>query len=86
MNPQAVWTDFSAQMRMQFRSKHTVFWSLAFPIMLMLLFGAIFAESDEISVTLYVRDEDNTLTSGMLCDNLSEVIQFRDFFRTLMNH
>lgn len=41
-----------------FRSKHTLFWTLAFPILLMLLFGAIFSFSEDPRFELYVQNKD----------------------------
>ncbi len=43
---------------MWFRSKHTIFWTLAFPILLMLLFGAIFSVSQDPSFNLHVQNRD----------------------------
>jgi len=41
-----------------FRSKHTLFWTLAFPILLMLLFGAIFSVSSDPRFDFYVQNQD----------------------------
>ena len=49
-------------LRVWFRSKHTLFWTFAFPILLMLLFGAIFSVSEDPSFDLYVQNQD--LISG----------------------
>ena len=52
------------------RSKATLFWTLAFPVMLILIFGAIFSGIGETEFTLYVQnlDEDDTfgITEGFL--------------------
>jgi len=45
-------------LRVWFRSKHTLFWTFAFPILLMLLFGAIFSVSDDPRFDLYVQNQD----------------------------
>lgn len=45
-------------LRMWFRSKSTLFWTLAFPILLMLLFGAIFSVSQNPTFDLYVQNQD----------------------------
>jgi len=45
-------------LRMWFRSKHTLFWTLAFPLLLMLLFGAIFSVSQNPTFDLYVQNQD----------------------------
>jgi ABC-2 type transport system permease protein len=45
-------------LRVWFRSKHTLFWALAFPILLMLLFGAIFSVNEDPSFSFYVQNKD----------------------------
>ena len=42
MRPRVIVTDFIFSVRAFLRSKGTLFWTLAFPIMLILIFGAIF--------------------------------------------
>jgi ABC-2 type transport system permease protein len=49
--------DFVATAKMFFRNKGGVFWTLAFPVFLILIFGAIFANSGASSnYTIYVQD------------------------------
>ena len=49
--------DFVATARMFFRNKGGVFWTLAFPVFLIFIFGAIFANSGAASnYTIYVQD------------------------------
>jgi ABC-2 type transport system permease protein len=45
-------------LRTWFRSKTTLFWTLAFPILLMLLFGAIFSVSEDPRFDFYVQNQD----------------------------
>jgi len=45
-------------LRIWFRSKHTLFWTLAFPLLLMLLFGAIFSVSEDPRFDLHVQNQD----------------------------
>ncbi len=45
-------------LRVWFRSKSTLFWTFAFPILLMLLFGAIFSYTENPSFDLYVQNQD----------------------------
>lgn len=65
-------------LRMWFRSKHTLFWTLAFPVLLMLLFGAIFSVSQDPSFDLYVQNQDTTTNgeptqwSKTFCDMLNK--------------
>ena len=54
--------SFKIDFKAFLRSKATLFWTLAFPIMLILIFGAIFSGMGEIEFELYVQnldDEDN---------------------------
>jgi len=45
MNLKIIANDFLASLKNYYRSKGTLFWSLAFPILLILLFGAIFSSN-----------------------------------------
>ena len=49
--------DLKASFKMFFRSKATVFWTIAFPSILILLFGAIFSTTDS-KYGLYVQNQD----------------------------
>ena len=53
-----------------FRSPGSVFWTIAFPVMLILIFGAIFAGNDISSYDLYVQDNDGTPASQLYIDGL----------------
>ncbi len=57
MRLKVVVTDFVANVKMYVRSKGTLFWSLAFPILLILIFGAIFSGGVG-SYNLYVKNYD----------------------------
>ncbi len=72
MRPVAIITDFMANVKMWYRSKGTVFWAIAFPVLLMLLFGAIFQGQDDVTITLYVQDMDDTDMSEMFISSLEE--------------
>ena len=63
MNLKIVGTDFLYSIRSWSRSRGTVFWSLLFPVMLILLFGAIFSGMGDSKYPLYVQDLDDTTTS-----------------------
>ena len=62
--------SFKCDLKAFVRSKATLFWTLAFPVMLILIFGAIFSGIGETEFTLYVQnlDEDDTfgITEGFL--------------------
>ncbi len=53
-----------------FRSPGSVFWTIAFPVMLILIFGAIFAGTGVSSYDLYVQDQDDSPISHMYIDGL----------------
>lgn len=66
-------------LKMWFRSKSTLFWTLAFPILLMFLFGAIFSVSDDPRFDLYVQNQDiidgeATPFSAAFVDMLNETV------------
>lgn len=58
MNPKIIATDFMASLRNYGRNKGTLFFSVAFPVILILLFGAIFSGGGEGSYDLYVKNYD----------------------------
>jgi ABC-2 type transport system permease protein len=50
-----------------FRAKSTVFWTIAFPLLLIVLFGAIFSNTGSGKVDLYVQDlSDSTLSHSFI--------------------
>jgi len=64
-------------LRMWYRSKATLFWTLAFPVLLMLLFGAIFSVSQNPTFDLHLQNQDivdgnPTPLSMMLSDMLNK--------------
>lgn len=63
MNPRIVITDFVASMKGWSRSRGTIFWSIVFPVMLILIFGAIFSGTDNPKYDLYVQDLDHSTLS-----------------------
>ncbi|WP_049796235.1 ABC transporter permease [Methanomassiliicoccus luminyensis] len=50
--------NIKSQAKMFFRSKSSVFWTVFFPVVLILLFGAIFSDSGGSTYTLYVQNLD----------------------------
>jgi len=65
MNLKIIWMDFVYSIKAWYRSKGGMFWSLAFPVILILLFGAIFSGIGSSKYTLYVQDKDQTEMSRM---------------------
>lgn len=51
--------DLKATAKMFVRNKGAVFWTFAFPVLLILIFGAIFSGMNEATYTLYVQDHDD---------------------------
>ncbi len=63
MNLKIIGTDFLYSIRSWTRSRGTVFWSLLFPVMLILLFGAIFSGMGDSKYPLYIQDLDDSAMS-----------------------
>src|SRR5690606_22752731 len=55
-----VMINLVAQIKMFFRSPGSVFWTVAFPVLLILLFGAIFSGTGNTKYSLYVQDLDGS--------------------------
>ena len=64
--------DFLATARMFSRSKSSIFWTLAFPIILVVLFGAIFSGLGEATYSLYIQDKDGTAMSEQFIGTLDQ--------------
>lgn len=58
MNPKIIATDFMASFKNYIRNKGSLFFSIAFPVILILLFGAIFSGGGEGNYDLYVKNFD----------------------------
>lgn len=67
--------DLRASFKMFFRSKAAVFWTLAFPSILILLFGAIFSEMGS-TYTLFIQDLDQTPYSADFSEALNRTGAF----------
>ena len=60
MRPRVIVTDFIFSVRAFLRSKGTLFWTLAFPVILILIFGAIFSGVGDVEYELYIQDLDKS--------------------------
>ncbi len=60
MNVGIIWASFKADLQSFYRSKATLFWTLMFPILLILMFGAIFSGVGEAEYELVIVDYDNS--------------------------
>ncbi len=72
-----VLTVLDGALRTWYRSKHTLFWTIAFPVLLMLLFGAIFSVSQSPTFDLHLQNQDlldgkPTHMSTLFCNTLNE--------------
>ncbi len=74
MKPRIVATDFTATMKSFFRNKGTLFFSFAFPVILILLFGAIFSGGGTGSYDLYVANYD--YANGELNETMRQYCPF----------
>lgn len=72
MRADIIITDFKANVKTWLRSKGVLFWTLAFPIILILIFGAIFSGTDDFSYTLYIQDQDDSTYSQTLIGILNQ--------------
>ena len=72
MNPRIILTDFKAEIKTLLRSKGTLFWTLLFPIMLILIFGAIFSGADDIEFEVHIQDLDDSEMSQEFMNILNE--------------
>ena len=52
-----VYTIIKAHIKTWFRSRSTIFWTIAFPILLIVLFGAIFGNGNN-KFDLYIQNQD----------------------------
>ena len=64
MRFEVIVSDFITSLKTFWRSKGTMFWTIAFPILLILIFGAIFSGSDTVEYTLHIQDLDGSKTSN----------------------
>ena len=73
MNLKFIIHDLKASIRTWLRSKGTVFWTLLFPVLLIMIFGAIFSGVDDTSYELHVQDLDESTWSGSYLDMLRNI-------------
>ena len=64
--------DLAAYGKQYLRSPTATFFSLAFPILLILVFGGIFGNPEEVEFELHVQDLDGTTISADLVEALNE--------------
>ena len=72
MRLEVIWASFLTDLKSFNRSKATLFWTLLFPVMLILMFGAIFSGFGDTEYDLVVVDFDNSDMSKTLIDILDD--------------
>jgi ABC-2 type transport system permease protein len=66
MNPRVVVANLVVSLKSFYRAKPAMFFTIAFPIILILVFGALFMNQDNMSFDLCVQDLDHTDSSAQL--------------------
>jgi ABC-2 type transport system permease protein len=66
MNPRVVGANLVVSLKSFYRAKPAMFFTIAFPIILILVFGALFMNQDNMSFDLCVQDLDLTDSSAQL--------------------
>jgi ABC-2 type transport system permease protein len=71
MNLRVVVATLVVSIKSFYREKTTMFFTITFPILLILVFGTIFMDQDEVKLNLCVQDLDQTETSAEIAKALS---------------
>jgi ABC-2 type transport system permease protein len=70
MNLRVVGANLVVSIKSFYREKTAMFFTIAFPILLILVFGTIFMDHENVSFDLYVQDLDHTRSSAHLVETL----------------
>ena len=70
MNPRVIGANLVVSLKTFSREKSAMFFTIAFPIILILVFGTIFMNQDNVSFDLHVQDLDQTNSSAQLVKTL----------------
>ena len=73
MNGKFIIHDFFANLKQWTRSIGTVFWTIMFPILLILIFGSIFSTGSDVQYDIVLQDLDNTELSSSFIEILDSV-------------
>lgn len=76
MNLKFIKTDIYLSIRSWLRSKGTVFWTILFPILLIMIFGGIFSGADNVKYDLVYQDLDDSIESKNFTEFLEETNVF----------
>jgi ABC-2 type transport system permease protein len=77
MNPRVVGANLIVSIKSFYRERTAMFFTIAFPIILILVFGTIFMDQENVSFHLYVQDLDHTESSAQLVKTLEVNGKFR---------
>lgn len=80
MNVGRIVTDVQSNLKMLWRNKGSIFWMLAFPILLMVIFGSIFSAGTDVTLSLHVLDEDQSPLSESFVEALNSTGAFEMHF------
>jgi ABC-2 type transport system permease protein len=70
MNPHVIGANLIVSIKSFYREKTAVFFRIAFPVILILVFGTIFMNQDNVRFDFYVQDLDQTNSSAELVKTL----------------
>lgn len=73
MNFRFIGADLYASIRQWLRSIGTVFWTLLFPVLLIMIFGAIFSGAGDVNYDIVVQDLDNSTFSEKFIQILENI-------------
>jgi len=77
MKPRVIGANVVVSLKSFYREKSAMFFTIAFPIILILVFGTIFMNQDNVRFPLYVQDLDHTSSSALLVKGLERNGTFR---------
>jgi|ERR1039457_1184686 ABC-2 type transport system permease protein len=77
MNLRIISANLVVKLLSFYREKTTMFFTFAFPIILILVFGTIFMSQDNVEFHLYVQDLDKTKSSAQSVNTLKEEGKFK---------
>jgi ABC-2 type transport system permease protein len=77
VSPRVIGANLVVSIKTFFREKSAMFFTIAFPIILILVFGTIFLNQDNVSFELHVQDLDQTNSSAQLVKALELNGKFR---------
>jgi hypothetical protein len=77
MNLRVVGANLVVSIKSFYREKTAMFFTMAFPIILILVFGTIFQDQENVSFNLYVQDLDHTDSSAQLVQTLERNGKFK---------